>query len=166
MKRLLNKISKNELDELIKDCSDFTNWVEPDNESLQLEYNVEYQHHIRFEYGEIWPTFEDFKDSINKGQIITLSKNDDLNINNRSHTLNMEELINLVSSYRSWPEFRNEDTVKDIIVGFKEDKEMTMPIIIEDKGYKQIMSGNTRLDIAFMMNVKPKIILVQIPNIE
>lgn len=166
MKRLVRKsiddTAEISLNELISDCSDFSNWVFPDASALQLEYQVEYQNHLKYEFGDIWPTEESFLEAANNGSVIDLSKGEDEKIGNRSYTVNMDELLDLLKSYKSWPEFRNTGTVQEIVEGFKEDQPMIMPIVVEEDGYSHIMSGNTRLDIAFMMNVTPKVLWIKI----
>jgi FlaA1/EpsC-like NDP-sugar epimerase len=72
------------------------------------------------------------------------------------------ELLDLIKSYRSYPEYRNEETLKAIYDGFKNNQPMDLPIVIEFKdGYKRIFSGNTRMDIAFQLGINPKVLLIK-----
>jgi hypothetical protein len=152
------------LDKLIESHSEFNNWVMPSQKAIEKEYNVEYKHHIIYSFGELWPILGDFESAIKNAQIVSLSEDDDKKVYNRSNTKNMESLVNLVSAYRSWPEFRNMDTLKDMVIRFKENKPMTMPIILKENKYFHLMSGNTKLDIAFMMNITPKALVIDINN--
>lgn len=163
-RRLVKKAENatEDLNSLITDCSDFSNWVMPDTAALQLEYKVEYMNHLVYDIGDVWPAEEDFLQAANNANVVELTQAMDSELGNRSQTVNMDQLLRLVSSYRSWPEFRNTGTVQDIIEGFKEDQPMKMPIVVEYDGYKQIMSGNTRLDIAFMMKVTPQVLWIKI----
>lgn len=150
------------LNERIEPASHFNNWVVPSNSALEKEYKVEYLHHIVYNFGEMWPNFADFVHAATVGRVITLSEADDRRIGNRSRMDNMFDLVQLVSTYRSWPEFRNMNTLIDMISRFKNNEPMTMPIVLSKRGDMFLMSGNTKLDIAFMMNVEPKALVIDI----
>lgn len=148
--------------EILSPNNEFSNWVIPDDNSIELEYDVEYKHHIQYDFGDIFPTFNSFKNAVKNGKIISLTESLDRNVENRSRTKDMQQLKSLVSSYRSWPQYRNEKTLQAIVDGFKKDKPMKMPFILEyEQNQFYIMSGNTRLDIAFMMNIVPKVIIIK-----
>jgi hypothetical protein len=105
---------------------------------------------------------EDFERAVKDGEIVSLTKSLDSMVDNRSRTKNMKQLTSLLKSYRSWPEFRNEKTTQAIVDGFKNNEPMKMPFILEyapDDWW--IMSGNTRLDIAYMMGIIPKVIIIK-----
>jgi len=141
----------------------FSNWIIPDKESLKLEYDVEYKNHMIYQYGDIWPTFDDFYNEVKSAPIKEIDENLDRRIGNRSRTKTYSQLIGLVSSYRSWPKYRNEGTVKDIYKGFKNNKPMKMPLIlVEDNDDLVVMSGNTRMDIAFQLGIYPKVLMIKV----
>lgn len=143
----------------------FDNWVTPNLDSLKHEYDVEYKKHLIDEYGDIWPTFKDFLNATKSGNIRRIDSLVDNRIENRSHTETYRELVQLLSGYRSWPKYRNEDTLKQLYNRFKQNKTMDLPIVLENEdGYYRIMSGNTRLDIAFQLGIKPKILVVKIDD--
>lgn len=150
------------LDAMISSASSFNNWTFPTKEELKKEYDVEYQYHILWEYGPIWSSFDDFVNAAGRGVNYQLSHRDDLQIDNRSHCNTMTELVSLVSTYRSWPKFRNMNTLMDMINRFRNNEPMKMPIILDHHGNKRIMSGNTKLDIAFMMNVVPQVLVISL----
>jgi hypothetical protein len=162
MENIQSKANGQLLDPLIEKNITFNNWVLPSQTSIEKEYNVEYKHHIINIFGELWPTPDDFTQAVNNAIVISLSKEDDFHVENRSHTKNMVDLVDLVSTYRSWPEFRNMITLKDMIMRFKENNPMTMPIILTENDNYYIMSGNTKLDIAFMMGITPKALIIKI----
>jgi len=140
----------------------FDNWVMPDDKAIELEYNVEYKHHTRYSFGDIFPTVEDFKEAVHSGKQVKLTKEMDRSVGNRSRTSDMEDLRDLVSSYRSWPKYRNDETLQAIVDGFKSGSAMKMPFILEyEPGRQQVMSGNTRLDIAYMLGITPTVIVIK-----
>lgn len=150
------------LDPLIEKNTSFNHWVKPSQASIEKEYNVEYKHHIIYGFGDLWPTLDDFTHAVNNAIVKSLSKEDDFRVENRSHTKNMIDLVNLVSTYQSWPEFRNMETLTDMIMRFKENNPMTMPIILSENDNFFIMSGNTKLDIAFMMGITPRVLIINV----
>lgn len=147
---------------IMRDAPNFSNWKEPTTDELQHEYNIEYKHHAQYTYGPIWPEFEDFLEAANKGEVIDVTNEFDEETGNRSRTETIDALVGLVSQYRSWPEFRNYDTLAGIINCFVNNDPICMPIILEVDGDREIFSGNTRMDIAFMMGVKPKALLIKV----
>lgn len=150
------------LDKLIEKNIMFSNWVKPSHEAIEKEYNVEYKNHIIHGFGELWPSINDFIQALNNAAVVSLSKEDDYNVYNRSYTKNMEGLVDLVCTYRSWPKFRNMDTLQNMIMRFKENRPLTMPIILSENKTLYLMSGNTKLDIAFMMDITPKVLIIKI----
>lgn len=139
----------------------FSNWVMPDDNQLRLEYKIEHQLKNRnFFYNE-----EEFLNKVkNESDIIEVDKNFDQNIDNRSRTTSREELLSLIRTYRSYPEFRNEETVDEIYKGFKNNKPMDYPIVIHfiDDDYYFIFSGNTRMDVAFQLGINPEVLIVPV----
>ncbi len=121
-----------------------------------------YMHHIRHLFGEIWPQLDDFIFAAKQGSIELLTEPLALRLDNLSHLRTMEELVQLVSAYQSWPEYRNMDTLRDMIMRFKRHAPLTMPIVLDQQGCYFLMAGNTKLNIAFMMGIVPKILVVSI----
>lgn len=138
----------------------FNKWVFPSDEDLRLEYKVEYKKHIVYSYGNIWPEFEDFKDAVHVGEIKTVDRSFDMKIGGRSNTRDKESLLGLISGYRSYPKYRNEKTLDAIYAGFENNKPMKMPLVLKGERSYQIMSGNTRMDIAFQLGIHPKVIII------
>jgi hypothetical protein len=88
----------------------------------------------------------------------------DSRISYRSGTQSYEELLNLIKGYRSYPEFRNEKTLKGLYDAFDRRGEMTMPIVLKFKnGNMRVMGGNTRMDVAFQKGYLPKVLLITVP---
>ena len=137
----------------------FNNWTVPSDDTLKREYKVEIELKGR---DHLFLSEQDFIDRVKSAPIVSISASEDRMIKNRSRTRNKEELIDLVSSYRSWPEFRNMKTVDAIYQGFENNSPMELPIVIKQPGRTFILTGNTRMDIAFQMGVSPKVIMVEL----
>ncbi|NP_835620.1 hypothetical protein Rm378p033 [Rhodothermus phage RM378] len=144
----------------------FNNWVEYTDDVLRLEYYLEYEiRRWRYQYCDPFPTFEDFKEAVKKAPRIIVTPELDKIIRNRSRTRTFDELLALIKTYRGYPKFRNEKTLQAIYDGFKNNKPMKMPIVLElPDGTLRVMSGNTRMDVAFQLGINPKVILVKVPD--
>jgi len=144
--------------DILKEITQFSNWKVPSLSQLKQEFKVEQE----LKGNEFWKDETDFLNSVKNGKVITVTPSDDQNIDYRSGTTSYEELLDLIQGYRSYPEFRNEKTLKAIYDGFKNNQVMDYPIVIEDKnGFRRVFSGNTRMDIAFQLGINPKVLLVK-----
>ena len=136
----------------------FNNWVRPDEKQLKLEFRVEHE----LKGNNFFDSEQDFLKAVQQASAEEITPEDDYEISYRSGTTTKSELLNLIRSYRSYPEFRNEDTVDNIYNGFKNNKPMDYPIVIEfSNGSRRVFSGNTRMDIAFQLNINPHVLVVQ-----
>jgi len=143
---------------ILKEITQFSNWKIPDISQLKQEFKIE--HEIKGH--DFWKDEDDFLNSVKTGKIITITPSEDQDIDYRSGTKSFEQLLNLIKSYRSYPKYRNEDTLKSIYDGFKTNQPMTLPIVIEFKdGNRRIFSGNTRMDVAFQLDINPKVLLIK-----
>lgn len=144
----------------------FNKWVRPKESDLKHEYKVEYEiKPLKRMLNDPWPTVSDFLESARKAKIVEITPSMDRRIAYRSRTDSKESLIGLISSYRSYPEFRNEKTVQAIYDAFENNTPMTTPIVLEmPDGSMRVMGGNTRMDIAFQMGVNPKVLLIKVPS--
>ena len=143
---------------LLKEITGFSNWKIPSLSQLKQEFKIEQE----MKGNEFWKNEEDFLNSIKNGKITTITPSEDQNIDYRSGTESYEELLDLIKSYRSYPEFRNKKTLQSIYDGFKNNSPMDLPIVIEfEDGSRRIFSGNTRMDIAFQLGINPKVLLIK-----
>jgi hypothetical protein len=144
--------------DLLKESIQFTNWKLPSLSQLKQEFKIEQE----MKGNEFWDSEADFLNAIKNGEIVTITPSGDQDIDYRSGTTSYEELLDLIKSYRSYPEFRNEKTLKSIYDGFKTNQPMDLPIVIKSEDeYKRIFSGNTRMDIAFQLGINPKVLLIK-----
>lgn len=143
---------------LLSENKVFSNWKIPSQSQLKQEFKVEQE----LKGNKFWNNEDSFLNSIKNIKIETISSSQDLDIDYRSGTESYEELLDLIKSYKSYPQFRNEDSLKSIYDGFKNNSSMDYPIVIEFKnGDKRVFSGNTRMDIAFQLGINPKVMLVK-----
>ena len=144
--------------DILKEITGFSSWKMPSLSQLKLEFKIEQE----MKGNEFWEDQEAFLNAIKNGKVVTITPSEDQNIDYRSGTESYEELLDLIKGYRSYPEFRNEKTLKAIYDGFKTNQPMDYPIVIEDEeGYRRVFSGNTRMDIAFQLGINPKVLLVK-----
>jgi len=144
--------------DILKEITEFSNWKIPSLSQLKQEFKIEQE----MKGNEFWENEEEFLNAVKNGKIVTITPSEDQDIDYRSGTESYEELLDLIKGYRSYPEFRNEETLKSIYDGFKNNQAMDYPIVIEDKDRsRRIFSGNTRMDIAFQLGVNPKVLLVK-----
>jgi hypothetical protein len=149
-----------------KTSINFDNWVRPSSEDIALEYKIEYQiKPLKRMTGDAFPTLQSFASAVSKAKILKVTDDIDRKISYRSHTKSKEALLSLIRGYASYPEFRNEKTIEAIYDGFKENKPMKMPIVLQfpDRTMR-IMGGNTRMDVAKHLGITPQVLLVQVPS--
>lgn len=149
-----------------KEKVNFTNWVRPSDKDIELEYKIEYEtKSLKSLTNNAFPTVEDFKKAVKAAKVITVTPELDKKIAYRSGTRTKQELLSLIRSYASYPQYRNEKTLDAIYDGFRDGKPMKMPLIVKfPNGSLRIMSGNTRMDIAMQLGVTPKALLIEIPS--
>ena len=144
--------------DILKEITGFSNWVMPSLSQLKQEFKIEQE----MKGNEFWEDEADFLNAVKNGKIVTITPSEDQDIDYRSGTESYEELLDLLKSYRSYPKFRNEKTLKAIYDGFENNQAMDYPIVIEDEdGSRRVFSGNTRMDISFQLVINPKVLLVK-----
>jgi len=140
------------------------NWVRPSDANIRKEYQIEYLKHLIHELPRnIFPTEAEFVKAIKAAPTVQIDSVTDRKIHNRSRTRDMEELLDLISGYRSFPKFRNEDTLKELEKLIKAGKPVDMPIVVKfPKGDMRVLAGNTRMDIAFMNGINPTVLMLDL----
>ena len=140
-------------------------WIPPRPEDLKKEYEIEYKNHILHEYGDVFPSFKSFIAAARKGKVVNITRQLDRNISNRSGTRDMEELLDLIRTYRSYPKYRNQRTLADLDKKIQGKGEMSMPILLEfPSGELRIMGGNTRMDIGFWYAASVPAFVIRVPE--
>jgi len=136
----------------------FSNWQVPNLAQLKQEYQREHES----KGNDFFDDEEEFLKAVNDAKIITITPSDNARIGYRSNTSSYEQLLKLIKSYRSYPKYRNEETLKALYDGFKENNPMDLPIVIEfSNTSRRVFSGNTRMDVAFQLGINPKVLLVK-----
>jgi len=158
LKLLIEQLETLTNKKILLEAMNFSNWSIPAVSQLKQEYQCE-------DVGKgnrFFKSEEIFLKACEEGKITTITNDMDSQIGYRSRTSSYEDLHDLISSYRSYPEFRNEKTLKAIYDGFKTNKPMDLPIVIQFKnGNKRVFSGNTRMDVAFQLGINPKVLLIK-----
>jgi hypothetical protein len=142
------------------------NWVKPDDATIRREYEIEYRKHLVHELKtDAFPTAESCVAAVKKAAVVEVDPAMDSRILYRSRTRSMERLLWLIKGYRSYPKFRNEDTLNAIKDALLTGKPMDMPMVVKDEqGKMRVFAGNTRMDIAFMHGINPKVLMVRMPD--
>lgn len=135
----------------------FTNWVMPTTQQLKQEFKIEHE----LKGNNFFESEKDFLDRCKSADTVVVTPSMNSKISYRSNTSSFDELHDLISGYRSYPKYRNEDTLKAIYTGFEKNLPMDMPIVIKFKnGALRVFAGNTRMDIAFQLGINPKVLMV------
>lgn len=132
-------------------------WIRPSEENLAHEYKVE----IEIKGNNFFHSLQEFLKAAEEGEVVELTEEMDRKIAYRSHTRTKTQLLNLIRSYRSYPEFRNEKTIETLYERIGNEETMTMPIVLKFKnGSMRVLGGNTRLDVSFQLNKAPKVLVI------
>ncbi len=142
----------------------YDQWQRPDENEIAKEWQLEYVNKELSAYcAGAYDYFPHFKEAIEKAEIVEITKDRDWKIGYRSHTTTKEQLINLIKNYRSYPIYRNEQTIQNLYDRFENNEPMDMPIVLRfPNGHERIMGGNTRMDVAFQLGINPKVLMVKV----
>jgi hypothetical protein len=151
----------------INEAKNYNNWMFPSHETMVADYE-EYKKKEQTKWksrvdriGSRFPIFKDFEhfqQALKNAKVIILTKNIDDRIMNRSHSFSIENLKGLVSSY-----IRPRD-VDRIVSGFEDNDKIPYPIVLKGSKGMWIMAGNTRLDTSFIMEITPKVLMVDVSD--
>ena len=147
--------------DLLKESVQYTNWVKPSIDSLKKEFKIEHE----LKGHDFFDSEEEFLEAARKAQVATITPSEDARIAYRSRTASKKELLNLIKGYRSYPKYRNEETLENLYTRFEQNEPMDMPIVIEfSNGRQRVFAGNTRMDVAFQLGISPKVFLIRTVN--
>lgn len=143
----------------------YENWAFPSDEVMKDDFS-EYKkkemskwksraNRMGFRF-PIFETFDDFKLALQNAEVVDLTRQMDNRIQNRSQSSSIESLKSLVGTY-----VRPRD-VDRIVQGLMSGARLPMPIVLKGTNGMWIMAGNTRLDSAFILNKKPKVLMVDV----
>lgn len=137
------------------------NWQKPSEQQLKQEFKVEHE----LKGNKYFGSEDEFMNAIKDAKVEEITPELDASISYRSRTSSKEQLVGMSKGYRSWPEFRNEGTIDEIYNGMKSGNKMDMPIVLEfPNGTRRVLSGNTRMDVAFQSGKNPKVLVVKVPD--
>ena len=134
-------------------------WIVPNRNYFSKEHHIE----MVIKKNTFFKSFEDFMDSVENADVETIDSRKDKAIGYRSRTKSYDDLLSLISDYRSYPKYRNEQTLQNLYDRIRKGSKMNMPIVLEFKdGARRIMSGNTRADIAMQIHGQYKAIIIKV----
>ncbi len=129
-------------------------WKENEDQDLHNEYEWEYKNH--WAHTDLFPTVDHFKNAVRNAKTVEVTPEMDQSIRNRSRIQSIEELKNLTSQYQ-FPR-----DVDRIVQGLKSGSALPHPIVIKRNGNMTIMSGNTRMDAAFLHGINPHVKVIDL----
>lgn len=143
----------------------FDNWVFPPNQVIESDF-AEYQ---KKEYkkwesraktmGFRFPIFEDinhFKQTLEQGKVVEVTDQFAQQVDHLVLVQTLDQLRNMVSGY-----VRPRD-VDSIVSGIKNNDPIPLPIILKGTKGMHIMAGNTRLNVAHLLGVPAKALVVDV----
>lgn len=143
----------------------YNNWSMPSEETMKSdfkEYKIKeykkWEDRARMK-GFRFPIFNEYDDYVNaisQGKIITVTSDLWHKVGNLSDNNSIEDIENMVSGY-----FMPRD-VQRIKAGFENNDKIPYPVILKGSNGLFIMSGNTRLNVANVLGVTPKALLVDV----
>lgn len=139
-------------------------WQMPPKKDIELEYQLEYVNkNMGNQTNDAWPTVSDFVKAVGKSKIIKITPQIDSKIDYRSRTTSKDSLRSLISSYRSWPEFRNDKTLNNLYDRIGNGETMNLPMILRwNNGKMRILGGNTRADVAMQLHGSYKALIIDV----
>lgn len=143
----------------------YNNWTFPDDKTLKSDFE-EYKkkennkwksrsQSMGFKF-PIFSNFEEFKFKLKNADIIKIT---DKWVNKITHLTNIDDLEELKSMVKSYKRPRD---IESIISGFENNDKIPYPIILKGNNGYHIMAGNTRINIARIMNITPEALLVDV----
>jgi hypothetical protein len=133
-------------------------WQMPSLKQLKQEFHVEQV----LKRNDFWDDETDFLQAVKAAKVEEITPEKNRRIRYRSNTSSYQSLLSLIKSYRSYPEFRNETTLKKLYTHFKENKELDYPLVVQfADGSRRVFAGNTRMDVAFQLGINPKVLIIQ-----
>jgi len=143
----------------------YNNWVNYTPQSLKEDF-AEYKKKEDKNWknrsqsmGFRFPIFKDFPEftqALKTAQVKKLFKGEAERIPHVSLLDTIDSVKDMVGSYKR-P--RNVDR---IVSGFESNAKMPMPIILKGKNGKHIMAGNTRLNVAYVMDIIPQVMEIDV----
>lgn len=142
---------------------DYDNWIRYNDQSLNDDFN-EYKKKETSKWKDrakmidarfpVFNNIEEFKKALDKAKIVnTYTLND---VNNLTSNNNIQNIKHMVAGYLV-P--RDVDRIVD---GFSKNVKMPLPIILKGKNGFWIMAGNTRSNVANVLGITAKSLLVDV----
>lgn len=151
------------------DNIEYTSWVFPSNKAIADEFEREVVNKNLWLHIDGLPTdVDEFVALVKESPVKIITPAEDNRIEYRSHTSNINELIELLSTYKSWGTFRTPNTVAQLYSAFINNRDMDMPIVLEyernGRTVRRVLGGNTRMDIARQLGVEIRAVVVTLED--
>jgi len=136
----------------------FSNWRTPSALQLVMEFEIEHE----LKGCRFWRSKGEFMQAVAEATCEKITPEMDASISYRSRTRTKDQLLALIKTYRSYPEYRNEATIAAIYEGYEKNLPMDRPLLVESSaGGRRVFSGNTRMDAAFQLGIEPEVLVLK-----
>lgn len=147
-------------------ATEYDAWVRPTEDDLKFEWETEHDKMSVYLNTDYFNSEENFLKVFREhGKVMRLPREVDAKVGRRTHCDSVEEVEMMVSTYRSAS--RRKGVPTKLAEMMKNGEPLPMPIIIRFNGSLKVMSGNTRLDIAEILEVTPdpKVLFVDLDKV-
>ncbi len=132
----------------------YDNWFVPLPSDLKFEWETEYDKMNIYLNTHYFDDQDAFVTTVSEhGQVIRLTPEMDYKISRRTHCNSLNELENMVASYRSAA--RRKGVPHRLAEMMQHGEPLPMPIVMKRNQRMYIVGGNTRLDVAEILGVSP-----------
>jgi len=132
-----------------------SNWCDLTDEQIRQEWDWEYLPHVQPAFGDLFKGFDEFKQQVKSATVVDWIESLDSQTSYRSRCRTLDELKDLTSNYR------HPRDVDDLVNKMKIGVALPYPLILDIKGQFRVMSGNTRMDIAYILGIVPKVKVIK-----
>ena len=123
-----------------------------------MEFEIEHE----LKGCRFWRNKGEFMQAVAEATCEKITPEMDASISYRSRSRTKDQLLALIKTYRSYPEYRNEATIAAIYEGYEKNLPMDRPLLVESStGGRRVFSGNTRMDAAFQLGIEPEVLVVK-----
>lgn len=121
------------------------NWIENPKDQIEAEYEREF---VRY-FGRVL-SLEEFSNKLDEGKRVYISVDRDNGIRNMTRCNSITGVVDLIKTYRSYPQYRNEKTIAALYARIVNGMQVHMPLFVKKDGVVTIIAGNTRQNLAYI----------------
>lgn len=131
----------------------YDNWHRPTDQDLEFEWETEWDKLRYYLDTDFFDDRENFVDACQKGRVVRLTRHGDDHVERRTYCDSIQELEDTVSTYRSAE--RRKGMPTKLAEMMQNNMALPTPILFRYRGSVYCVGGNTRLDVARILQVSP-----------